>query len=310
MPTQSQVSEVREDHWTEGLAAMILGAVVTISGLLLLYLSRYFTIKPVSVKNFIEFLISVGMFCGGLLISKGLNRLTKGLGTFTWGIVIIVGMVVVYTSTSFWVVGDYLIAGQFLIVVGILFGLRVTYQGNKIMRQDSSTAKYKETCPYCDKENTFFQSPTQDWDCDYCHRSVKYEDGYMVPVTIVLCTACRAEHRVPVNVKRYLCDQCNRPLNITGDLRGGTAVIEVEDQMFQNFDVLLVAYDRRLENELAFKIQNLLVVNMIEARRMIGTINTQTPLIVGYNLPERKADAVRRDLQQVGGTARLRPTKQ
>ncbi len=305
---QTQVSEKREEHWTEGLAAMVVGAIITTIGLIFLYLSRFWGHTQVTV--FLQVLFSVLVGLGGLFISRGLNRLTKGMGTLTWGIVFIVGMVVVYTSTTFWITGDFIAAWQFLMLVGLGFGVRLVYFGNKTMREDSSVAKFKETCPFCDKENTFFQPPNSDWDCDFCHRTARYENGEMVPVTYVMCTACRAEHRVPVNVKRYLCDQCNRPLNISGDLRGGTAIIEVEDQLFQNFDVLLVAYDRRLENELAFKIQNLLVVNMLEARRMINNINNQTPLIVGYNLPERKADAIRRDLQVVGGTARLRPTKQ
>lgn len=305
---QTQVSEMREQHWTEGLAAMVVGALITVVGLIFLYFSKFW--PHTQATMFMQVLFSAMAGVGGLFISRGLNRLTKGVGTLTWGIVFIVGMLVVYTSTTFWIQGDYMWAWQFMMLVGMGFGVRLVYFGNKAMREDSSVAKFRETCPFCDKENVFFQQPTKDWDCDFCHRTARYEDGVMVPVTYVICTACRAEHRVPVNVKRYLCDQCNRPLNISGDLRGGTAIIEVEDQLFQNFDVLLVAYDRRLENELAFKIQNLLVVNMIEARRMINNINNQTPLIVGYNLPERKADAIRRDLQQVGGTARLRPSKQ
>ena len=165
-------------------------------------------------------------------------------------------------------------------------------------------------CPFCDHTNQFVSEPNSDWNCDNCSRTVHYQNGVQIPVTWVICTACRAEHRVPVNVKRYLCDQCNRPLNISGDLRGGTAIIEVEDHLQRNFDVLLVAYDRRHENELAFKIQNLMFCNLPEARKMIAGATPQIPLVVGYNLAERKAESVRRDLQDLGATVRIQVTKQ
>ena len=152
--------------------------------------------------------------------------------------------------------------------------------------------------------------PTIDFDCEFCHRTVHFDTGRPIPVQTIVCRACRAEHRVAVNVQRYTCDSCNRALAlpwIRADRDGGIRD-NTEDAMLQNYDVLLIAYDRRRENDMAFKVQNLLVVNLNEARRLMGAVSSQTPLILGHDLPQRKAEAIRRQLQELGATATMRPT--
>jgi hypothetical protein len=78
--------------------------------------------------------------------------------------------------------------------------------------------------------------------------------------------------------------------------------------MLEDYDVVLLAIDRRRENDLAFKIQNLMVVNMPVARKLIATATPSTPLVVIGKVSQRKADAVRRQLQELGATAAIRPT--
>ena len=77
-----------------------------------------------------------------------------------------------------------------------------------------------------------------------------------------------------------------------------------------NYDVLLISVDRRHEIEVAMKLQNILVVNLPEARRLMASAGTATPLVVSHALPQRKAEAIRRQLQDVGATATLRPTNE
>jgi transposase-like protein len=167
------------------------------------------------------------------------------------------------------------------------------------------------TCPYCGGQTMFLAEPTEDYTCDHCDRQVHYENGVLVNVRHIVCPACRAEHTVSINIERYVCDRCNRTLQISPDkpiTLATTQDAEGQEAGARHYDVMLVSYDHRRENEVAFKIQNLLVVNMKEARRLIQTATSGAPLIVAQNEPELKAESIRRQLQELGATATLRPT--
>ena len=168
-------------------------------------------------------------------------------------------------------------------------------------------------CPYCDKDNRFEDEPNESFECEFCNRTVHFEDGVPVPVRVVSCPSCHADHRVAVNVQRYVCDRCNRSLELATESRGRPTTLAagaVESAAPQNFDVLLISVDRRQENEVALKLQNLLVVNLPEARRLMATASTSAPLVVSHGMPQRKAEAIRRQLQDLGATATLRPTNE
>ncbi len=164
-------------------------------------------------------------------------------------------------------------------------------------------------CPYCDTENHFVEQQNSDFDCEHCHRTVHFMDGEPVPVRTIVCQACQSEHRVPVNLTRYVCDKCNRPLKVAADVTQKIAAAsnEAADAMLQDYNVVLLAIDRRQENDLAFKIQSLMMITLPEARRLIEAASPTAPLIVASSLPQRKADAVRRSLQELGATAAIRP---
>jgi hypothetical protein len=169
------------------------------------------------------------------------------------------------------------------------------------------------TCPYCDNINYFPEAPTEDFDCDTCDRTVHFQDSKPIPVRTVACGSCGTDHRVAVNVLNYTCDRCNRPLKLRPDSAYRTTALPqrealAQDDVLQNYDVLLVGIDKRRENEIAFKLQNLLLTNLPEARRLMSTASNKTPLVVGYELPQRKAEAVRRSLQDLGASVTLRPT--
>ena len=164
-------------------------------------------------------------------------------------------------------------------------------------------------CPYCQQELQFLESPTTDFDCEHCSRTVHFDNGFPVPVRTIICQACRAEHRVASSVDRYICDKCNRPLQLNVTPDKAAAIIDAEnDAMLQNYDVLLLASDRRHESELSFKLQNLMVVNLPDARRLLSTASNQTPLVVGHDLSQRKAEAIKRQLEELGATVSVRPT--
>lgn len=304
---QIQVSNIREQAWTQAIGTMVFGMLMTVGGLIVLYFSKFWIPKDYLTMS--QVILAISAIAGGGITSIGLNHATKGVGTISWGIVIILAGLTLFRVVNFWLPPESLALPVVALILSIAAGSYVIWRGSQSYTAGKEEPKVKVTCPFCEKDTLFIKEPTADWNCDHCSRTVHYDNGTMVPVSWVICTACRAEHRVPVNVKRYLCDQCNRPLNISGDLRGGTAVIEVEDQLQINFDVLLVAFDKRQINDLSYRIQNLMFCTLPEARKMIEGATNQNPLVVGFDLAERKAESIRRELQDLGATVRIRATK-
>ncbi|MDE2127570.1 MAG: hypothetical protein KGJ62_13365 [Armatimonadetes bacterium] len=204
-----------------------------------------------------------------------------------------------------------LIFSSFAIALGlVIVGLSV-WRG----KQASDLPTVPFPCPYCTSNNLFIAPPTDDFECDHCHRTVHFAFGEPVPVRTVICQYCHTEHRVAMTVQRYVCDRCNRLLDVGSDPTKkvsivGTAAVDSTEALLQNYDVLLVAYDRRTENELALKLVNLMVVNMPEAKRQMVLVSAATPLTVVRNLPHRKAESIRRQLQELGATASLRSNQQ
>ena len=163
-------------------------------------------------------------------------------------------------------------------------------------------------CPYCETISEYTALPTEDFDCEHCHRTVHFQNGAPIPVRTIICQACKTEHRVPSNLERYVCDKCNRPLKVVADKQVAVASNEAADAMLQNYNVELLGIDKRQENDIVAKIQSMMMLTLPEARRLVDAASPGAPLIVAYDLPQRKADAVRRSLQELGGTAAIKST--
>ncbi len=225
----------------------------------------------------------------------------------------LVSGVLIYFA-KFWVEVEWLQTLQRLVgVVGLIAGL--TLVGVALQRglTARSTPRIAFPCPYCGADNLLLAAPTEDFDCEHCSRTVHFQDGQPVPVRTIVCQFCHTEHRVAASVQRYVCERCNRLLQIGTDPTRkvdvvGTAAMDSNENLLQNYDVLLVAIDKRQENDVAFKIQNLLVTNLPEARRLMQTASQKTPLVVAMDVSQRKAEAVKRQLQELGATATMRPT--
>ena len=157
-------------------------------------------------------------------------------------------------------------------------------------------------CPYCDFPMQFLQEPTDDYDCEGCHRRVYYENGRPVEIKKITCAFCKTVHKVSAKAKTFTCDRCNRMLQLTD--KPGAAPQADRSDLLQNYDVLLMDPGRRA-TEVAMALQDLLVCNLPEARRQMEKL----PLTVIRNVPERKADAVRRRLRDLGANATIRPTE-
>lgn len=191
-----------------------------------------------------------------------------------------------------------------LCAFGVVGGAFVTFHGARKMNLARQAPSTTHTCPYCDFVMEFPTAPTTDFDCESCHRKVAFKDGEVVPVRSITCPACRAEHKVSILVKSYTCDSCNRVLRLEDPNAPGSVVAENTD-LLRNYDVIITGAGRQA-TDVAMELQNLLVCNLIEARKQLEVL----PLTVVRNVPERKADAIRRKLRELGATVVIRPSEQ
>ncbi|MCC6728812.1 MAG: ribosomal protein L7/L12 [Chthonomonadales bacterium] len=187
---------------------------------------------------------------------------------------------------------------------GAVMGIGVVTAGWGALRMARARSLPAVTfhCPYCDHPMSFLAEPTEDFDCERCHRRVYFEDGKPVPVHTITCTVCKAEHRVSEKVTTYTCDRCNRALKLV-DPKDPQAIVAEKTDVLQNYDVLLTQAGRS-PNDVAMALQSLLVCNLRDARKQMESL----PLTVTRNVAERKADAIRRRLRELGATAVIRPT--
>jgi len=72
--------------------------------------------------------------------------------------------------------------------------------------------------------------------------------------------------------------------------------------------VLLISYDRRHETATAMKIQNIMTVNLIDARKILQTASEKAPIPIAWGEPLRKAEALRRQFEDLGATVSVRPS--
>lgn len=188
--------------------------------------------------------------------------------------------------------------------LGALASLYYAFKGYSVMSKARGIGATTVNCPYCDYPMEFPEAPTTDFDCEGCNRRVQFENGRMVPIKIITCAFCKTVHKVSDKTTTYTCDRCNRTLKLTTGK--GKAVVEVDasSDILKNYDVVLTDVGRNA-TEVAMELENILVCNLREARERMQTL----PLTVMKNVPERKADAVRRRLRDLGATAITKVTE-
>jgi ribosomal protein L7/L12 len=192
---------------------------------------------------------------------------------------------------------------QIIAAAGAIAGLIWAVVAIFRMRTASTLPKFTVNCPYCDFPMQFVQEPHDDYDCENCHRRVYYENGQPVPIKMITCAFCKTVHKVSAQAKQFTCDRCNRALRLT-DGPGAPGAGAERDEILQNYDVVLTDIGRKA-TDVAMALESILVCNLAEARRQMANL----PLTLMRNVPERKADAVRRRLRDLGATAVVRPTE-
>jgi ribosomal protein L7/L12 len=183
-------------------------------------------------------------------------------------------------------------------IAGVLLGAGLTGKAVYQIQKAKSIKTTTVNCPYCDFPMEFLEAPTDSYDCEGCHRKVLYQNGHPVPVKTVTCQSCKTVHKVAVTTTKFICDRCNRGVKLTDDPR---EVVSERSELLQNYDVLLTDSGRK-KTEVAMALESILICNLAEARRQMENL----PLTVVRNVPERKADAVRSRLRDLGATAVLR----
>ncbi len=233
---------------------------------------------------------------------------TESFGTGLVGGAVMLVAIVGFYFTKFASPPSMQLGVRFGCAVGLLAGGAILGLAIQRSLEAKKVKGFPFTCPYCETSSEYMAAPISDFDCEHCNRTVHFLNGEPIPVRTIVCQACKTEHRVPSNLTRYVCDKCNRPLKLEADKKVAVASNEAADAMLQNYNVELLGIDKRQESELAFKIQSLMMLTLPEARRLVEAASPSAPLIVAYDLPQRKADAVRRSLQELGGTAAIKAT--
>lgn len=235
---------------------------------------------------------------------------TESFGTGLVGIALLILAAVGVYFSKFVSPASVQLATRLGCAIGLLAGAGVLGIAIQRSLEAKKSKGFPFACPYCDEVSEYTALPVDDFDCERCHRTVHFVNGEPIPVRTIICQACKSEHRVPSNLDRYVCDKCNRPLKLAADLNQKVAAAsnEAADAMLQNYNVELLGLDKRRENEVVFKIQSLMMLTLPEARRLVEAASPTAPLIVAYDLPQRKADAVRRSLQELGATAAIKST--
>lgn len=163
-------------------------------------------------------------------------------------------------------------------------------------------------CPYCNGKNLFTQRPHTDFDCEHCNRTVHFTNGEPTAVRAVECMNCHAQHRVSVTQARYVCDNCNALMDLSAETPSASAANAPAGTAAQpQFDLVLTSFDPECKAELAAIVQNLLVVSVEEASRLLDTISPDSPLTAGYGLPERRAETALLQMRDLGANVISRP---
>lgn len=240
---------------------------------------------------------------------------TQSIGIAIAGVAItLVSLFLIYFLRLFQL-GSWL--GFVRVTLGLAALAGITMIGVSVQRvvrlRQTPTIPFK--CPYCESINHLLTNPTSDFDCDSCHRTIKFENGVLVPVITISCPNCGAEGKVAETTDRYLCENCNNTVRLKSEqvygMTAGTRPAPARRalSLVGNVDVLLVAIDKVREGQIAAHLQTLLELpDAQEARRLLATITERTPLIIGLDMPEDEAEAIKNQLGQLGATVNIRPT--
>lgn len=172
------------------------------------------------------------------------------------------------------------------------------------------------TCPYCEEVNELVEPPMEDFICEHCKRTIHYQDGRMVPITVVACPKCNVDYRVSVIADHYICDRCGLSIPVhpkqekEPEPLPDTIVARVRAPAVQlgspNQTVLMRSYPPAMEAKLLAILRREMGVNEEQALMLLKTTSPTTPLIVAFDIPALEAENLRRELTELGAEVTVR----
>ncbi len=213
--------------------------------------------------------------------------------------------------------------------VGIVIGAVVVGGAAARLSKVRSMESFAYPCPYCDAINQLVEEPTANFECETCHQTVRFdENGVLVPVRVIGCSKCGTDNRVSIKSSRFICSKCNATIQVQaeqpvygmGNAMSGTsgatasaasapsrpAPTLLNQPGPSHVDVAVQSFDAARESQLAALLQNMMGIELAEARRLLGTIGARTPLIIGVDMPVQEADQLSAQLTQLGAHVHLR----
>jgi len=263
---------------------------------------------------------------------------TQSIGTITIGaVLVVVCLFLIWFVRLFHLTPETLQVVQIGFGLGTLAGLTIIVSAIYRMLTVGKIPTVPYTCPYCDGVNRLTSVPTQDFDCETCLRTVRFENGAMAPIIEITCPRCDAKHRTSLKTQRYVCDKCNASIPVEQAINpatqsglsgavAGHAVVEpyaaygqpaVAQPILtpragnllvaQNVDILLQGIDHVREKQIALRLQDMMGMDMAELRHLISTAEEKKPLIIGVNIAHDEAETLQHQLKQLGAIVTLRP---
>lgn len=220
----------------------------------------------------------------------------------TWGILgivcTIVGSLFLKYNNYFGI--SFLSFSYPFLTIGIgMIGYSI-YRGMRTRKEPSFTA----SCPYCNHEMEFIETPDEDFRCDGCNRRVPVKDGRILAVQGIRCGFCTALNYMSEKTEVLICEQCDREiplLNVeTGELRHAPrGFARVDDSSVYEFRLVEVGRDKEA---VINSLQHMLALNRNQIKPMLE--NLPATLLTGIN--RRKAEMLRAQLEASGATAEFK----
>ncbi|CEK19852.1 hypothetical protein CWRG_02639 [Chthonomonas calidirosea] len=192
-----------------------------------------------------------------------------------------------------------LILGTFVVLIPALYLLRLSrIKGSQVV------------CPYCEEVNVLVEPPMEDFICEHCKRTIYYQDGHMVPITVVACPKCNIDYKVASIVDHYICDRCGLSIQVhpkkgkEPEPLPDSVLVRVQSPAVRlgasNQTVLMRSYPPSAEPQLIAILRREMGVNDEQAKMLLQTTSVTTPLIVAFDIPALEAESLRRELESLG----------
>jgi ribosomal protein L7/L12/ribosomal protein L37AE/L43A len=185
--------------------------------------------------------------------------------------------------------GIVMVAELLLLLALVALGFSVFFI-TKIKKIPSSSI----TCPFCGNVNAFLRPPTDDFNCEGCHRMVPIQDGKVMEVMQVRCGYCNALNFYSLKTEVLICENCDREIPIANEDGVPSksiprSFLRVDDDSLYE---LVLTDPGRSKEQAILEIQRLLALNRNIVREMVEN----PPQVLLTKIAKQKAEMVQKEL--------------